>query len=145
MTLRKTFTLAAGASLLTLALPLVAQEAQPVPDTTMETPAPAPPEVPSTPAPVEAPPPPAPPETPAPPSPPPAQAETMPMPMDPAAPPPPGTQMPANPAPGTMPGAQNTNITNPPPAAQAVYPPCSRTVVDQCQQREGRATRRRPR
>lgn len=123
MILRKTFTLAAGASLLTMGLPLIAQETPPSAET------PAPPEVPSTPAPVEAPPPPAPPETPAPPAPPPAQAE----------------QMPANPAPGTMPGAQDTNVTNPPPAAQAVYPPCSKTVSDQCQQREGRATKRRPR
>jgi hypothetical protein len=36
-----------------------------------------------------------------------------------------------------------SNTLPPPPAAQQVYPPCSATVRDQCQQREGRQTRRR--
>jgi len=76
-------------------------------DTTMENPAPTPTEVPApTPMPDPA----------SPPMPMPAQSESMPM----------------NAAPGTMPGQQNTMMTNPPPAAQAVYPPCSATLQDQC-------------
>lgn len=134
----KTIMLFASASLMMGGIPLAAQTKMspapgeapqtppsPTPPETMppqpDAPAPAPQEAPANPAPAEAPPPAAPPEAPTPPT----------------------TPQPMNAAPGTMSGAQNTTITNPPPAPQAVYPPCSATVRDQCQQREGRARPRR--
>ncbi len=97
---------------------------------------PAPP-VPENPAPtpqqpVEVPPPPAPPQVDLP-------AETPP------APPSPGDAPPTAAGQAPVVVTHISNVLPPPPPPQAVYPPCSATLRDQCTQREGRARPRKRR
>ena len=72
------------------------------------------------------------------------------VPDNPSSPPVATSPMPASSSPRPVPMAGGertvTNVNNslpPAPAAQQTYPPCSATVRDQCQQREGRQPRRR--